>query len=157
MDEAGRRIFVTLARCGGLILMLLAVMVTADVTVRAATGRPFTGVFELTRLFLLIAVCLALAPVQYFDAHLRVDILSVRFKGAARTLSTMLDRILTLVAFGMIGWVAAKEGFRAFSGGFLQPGIIQIPSYIPLAFVLFGTVSVCITVLFTVLLHRRRN
>jgi TRAP-type C4-dicarboxylate transport system permease small subunit len=149
--------YAMLARIGGAALLLLAVMVSTDVIFRATTGRPISGVFEMTRLLLLISFSLAIAPVQYFDNHLRVDILSANFRGLARTLSHLLDRLMTTVVFGMIAWVGASEGIRAYQGGFLQPGIVEIPTVVPLAFLVFGAVAVCFTVMAVAAFGQRRH
>lgn len=145
------KIYRTLSNIGGAFLLALAIMVTLDVIVRSATGKPFTGVFELSRLFLLMSFSLAIAPVSFFDCHLRVDIFSGNFTGRARTAATLLDRIATIVVFAMMVWVGCTEWLHAYRGSFLQPGIVEIPTVVPLGFLVFGSFAVCATILYQML------
>ena len=124
---------------GGLVVFLMTVMVTADVIMRNITGKPITGVFEVSQVSLLIATFLVLAYVQYYDKQLKADIFSSRAQGRKRAAVRLLDGVLSFCFFGILLWTGSEEWVKAYQGDFLKRGLIDIPTVIPLGVLVFGT------------------
>jgi TRAP-type C4-dicarboxylate transport system permease small subunit len=124
---------------GGLVIFLMTVMVTADVIMRNITGKPITGVFEVSQVSLLIATFLVLGYVQYYDKQLKADIFSSRAQGRKRAAVRLLDGVLSFCFFGVLLWTGSEEWVKAYQGNFLKRGLIDIPTVIPLGVLVFGT------------------
>lgn len=133
------RLFRASAIIGAIGLVLIACMVTADVTTRWLTGRPIVGVFEVTTVVLVLVTFFPLALVQFRNQQLRVDIVAEHVKGRGRAMLDLVDAAAGLCVFGLLLWAASEEFVKAYEGGFLLRGMIVIPTAIPVGMILFGT------------------
>jgi TRAP-type C4-dicarboxylate transport system permease small subunit len=123
----------------GVALLAMAVMICADVTKRAVTGRPFTGVFEFTETMLVAVIFLVLGLVEWQHRQLNVDVLIMRARGRARLAFVVLDKALTVLVLGILLWFSAAEWLKAWSGWFLRRGLVEIPTVVPLGILVVGT------------------
>lgn len=149
VDGFERVLLKLLRACGaisGVVLLFMAFMVTTDVSKRWLTGKPITGVFEVSQLSLLVATFLVLGYVQYYDRQLTVDIVSSKAHGRTRVLLRLLDGLLGIFFFGVLLWTGAEEWLKAWHGGFLKRGLIDIPTTIPLGFLVFGAALILVTI-----------
>lgn len=139
------RILMTFAALNGLIILTLALMVTADVLVRWITGRPFVGVFEISRVLLVPVIFMVLALVQWTDRQVRVDALVGYARRRVRITVRVLDQAMALIFFLILlitGWRSWLEAFR---GHYVGMGMLEIPQVVPVGFLVFGTVLTVIT------------
>ena len=136
-----------LSRFNGLALLLLAVMISADIAFRWATGRPILGVFEFSEILFVIITFLAVAQAQFTGQQLRIDALSGRARGRAAGALGALDAMVGLAFFGVLLWTSSVDWWEALRGGFLGRGMLQIPTAIPLGFILLGTALMVVTLL----------
>jgi TRAP-type C4-dicarboxylate transport system permease small subunit len=127
------------ALLGGAALLAMAVMISADVLRRALLGRPFTGVFEATETLLVAVIFLVLGLVEWQHRQLNVDILVIRARGRLRLAFVVLDKALTVLVLGILLWFSAAEWHKAWTGGFLRRGMVEIPTAIPLGVLVVGT------------------
>jgi len=154
-DPLGRllRLF---SRLGGVALLALAVLIATDVAFRWLSGRPILGVFEFSEILLLAMTFLAIAYVQFTGQQLRIDFLSGRAKGRTASALSALDGLAGLAFFGILLWSSAVDWWEALHAGFLGRGMLQIPTAIPLGFVLVGT-ALMVTTLLLLLLRAVRQ
>ena len=148
LDRALARLLIYSAWVSGIALFCLAAMITVDVFVRWLTGRPFIGVFEVSQVILVVVTFLAIGLVQYRQRQLRVDIFSARAKGLPARFLTALDCVVGLAFFGLLLWTGGLEWVKAYTGGYLRRGMVEIPTAIPLAFLVVGTFFMCLTLTF---------
>ncbi len=148
LDRVLERLLIYSAWVSGIALFCLAAMITVDVFVRWLTGRPFIGVFEVSQVILVVVTFLAIGLVQYRQRQLRVDIFSARAKGLSARLLTVLDCVIGLAFFGLLLWTGGMEWVKAYTGEYLRRGMVEIPTAIPLAFLVIGTFFMCLTLLF---------
>lgn len=132
------------ASLGALSLVAIGLMVTADVLIRWATGRPISGVFEVTSLMLVVAIFLPLGFMQYEKLHIRVDIISSRARGRWAAALDVLDAAAGILVFGLLLWAAAGEFLTAYRGSFRLRGIIEIPTALQIGFIVFGTALILV-------------
>jgi len=112
-------------------LLLLAVLVSADVIVRAFTDRPIVGVFELSGVMLVAITFLPLSYVLLNSRQMRIDIIYEFVGTKVRLLLSILDALLGILIFGAIFSVALDETMKAYAGRYLLRGLVEIPTWIP--------------------------
>jgi TRAP-type C4-dicarboxylate transport system permease small subunit len=133
-------LFRAAALVAALALMAIAIMITSDVLLRWLTGHPLTGVFEFSTVLLVLVTFLPLALVQFRNQQLHVDILTEHIKGRPGAALTLLDALAGLCVFGLLLHTSFNEFLKAYLGGFLLRGMIEIPTAIPLGTIVVGTV-----------------
>ena len=126
IDRLLDRVLSPVAAVAGIMLGVMSVMVTADVGIRWWTGRPVIGVFELSETMLVYATFLALAYVQLKNQQLRVDILSARARGRLAGALNLLECVASIFVYGAIALYSGHEWLKAFQGGFLRRGMLEI-------------------------------
>lgn len=147
MEKFLERLLWPFAMVSGIMLAALSIMVTVDVVVRWGTGRPIIGIFELAESLLVYCAFLALAFVQFKNQQLSVDIVSSRARGRLGGAFRVLDALASLLVYGAIAIYSGREWLKAYSGGFLRRGIIEIPTAAVLAAIVVGATLVCIVLL----------
>lgn len=144
LERVWRSILTGFSYLGTLGLMALSVMVTADVALRWLTGRPFVGVFELSETLLVLITFSAVGIVHMDNRQLSVDILSARARGRTAAGLRLFDALIGLLVFGLLLWKSWEEFGKALAGNFLRRGMIEIPTAVPVGFIVLG--SFCIVV-----------
>jgi len=89
---------------GMVFLILLMLIITADIVLRATLNQPIRGADEIAQLMMLIVVFLAVAFTQYKKAHIAVDLLHSRFPQKARAIVDSFTCLLSLGICGLIAW-----------------------------------------------------
>ena len=74
----------------------------------------------------LVAANYALAYVQLKNQQLRVDILSARARGRLAGALNLLECIASIFVYGAIALYSGHEWLKAFQGGFLRRGMLEI-------------------------------
>jgi len=141
----GQMLFVQIGAFG---LLVLSVMLTVDVLFRWITGRPFVGVFEISQVLLVLVTFSAVGAVHSDNRQLSVDILSARAKGKTAKFLRLFDASIGIIVFGVLLWKSWEELLKAIQGKFLLRGMIEIPTAFPLSFILIGTFSIVVSLLF---------
>jgi TRAP-type C4-dicarboxylate transport system permease small subunit len=144
-------LFRAAALLGALGLMAIALMTTADVSMRWLTGRAIGGVFELSGVLLVLVTFLPLGLVLFEDRQLRVDILPELLNGRPLAALDLLDCAIGILVFGLLLSVATDEFEKAYQGRFLLRGLIQIPTWIPTLMIWVGAVAAVFALAFKVI------
>ncbi|MEM9475802.1 MAG: TRAP transporter small permease [Pseudomonadota bacterium] len=104
-----------LAVGAGICLITMVVVVTAGVVMRYAVGRPLLGVNEIVQLVAVALAMLALPYCTQSGGHVRVDLFDSALGRVGRFLSSLLFRILTIVALFFLcrrAWTKAVEAIE---------------------------------------------
>jgi TRAP-type C4-dicarboxylate transport system permease small subunit len=125
----------------GLLLLVLAVVIVADVLSRSALGRPITGVFETSEVTFVLVSFLALAWVQHQGLQMRVNVLSARVKGRPAFAMDAVTNLLALAFFGLAFWGAAFPWLDAWRVWEVRPGLVPLPTVTPIGGTMIGTVA----------------
>lgn len=115
---------------GAVALLFLAFLmfgITADVVVRAITGDPISGVFEMSELSLVMVVFLGAMWAQGDRAHIRVNILSKQLSGLPHRIAMAFGWGCGALALFMLAWPATQEAIYSLSIWEFRWGYIQIP------------------------------
>jgi len=110
-----------------LFLGFLMFGITADVIVRALSGSPISGVFEMSELSLVMIVFLGAMWAQGDRAHIRVDLLSRQIRGRARKALMAVGWGFGALALVMLAWPATQEAIYSVSIWEFRWGYIQMP------------------------------
>lgn len=92
------------AYLAGIVLLLLALLTTADVVGRYFFNAPIIGVFDLTHFSVLIMVFLGLGYCGFRGGHVAIELLYDRLN---RRTARILDRLINLIGcilFVVIAW-----------------------------------------------------
>lgn len=133
---------------GAVALIAISILVSVDVSMRWTTGRSIAGVFEVSSVLLVMATFLPLGLVLFRHEQLRVDIIFDWVRGRVLTGLAAIDVATGLIVFGVLLWISTEEFQKAYNGRFLLRGMIEIPTWIPLAMIWVGTALVMLTLLF---------
>ena len=81
----------------GVFLMIMMVLSFADVAMRTIFNRPIQGTYEVSGLFCVIIIGLALGSTQLAKSHIRVDIFLLFMSEKRRNLVEFIINILCFV------------------------------------------------------------
>ena len=112
---------------GGIIVLVLCLYTTGDVTGRYTMNSPLPASFELTIIFMVFIVFWGLAQVQARGGHMRLDFLRSRFSPRGRSILDMLSLIIGLFLFSLITWQAWSWFMEAWLTNERMSGIWDIP------------------------------
>jgi TRAP-type transport system small permease protein len=93
-----------MAIIASLVLGAMMLLTLGDVAGRYFFNRPIRGTWELVGLLLVFAGTWGLAYCQIKRAHIRVDILLVKFPRRIREFVNFISYLVGAVGFGMISW-----------------------------------------------------
>ncbi len=110
-----------------LFLAFLMFGITADVIVRALTGSPISGVFEMSELSLVMVVFLGAMWAQDDRAHIRVNIVSSLLSGWPHRAAMALAWGGGTLALAMLAWPATQEAIYSVSIREFRWGYVQVP------------------------------
>lgn len=110
-----------------LFLAFLMFGITADVIARAITGSPISGIFEMSELSLVMIVFLGAMWAQQDRAHIRVNILSSRMRGAPHRAIMAFAWGCGAAALFLLAWPATQEAIYSVSIWEFRWGYIQVP------------------------------
>lgn len=153
MKKKLEEIYRVAAASGGAILFIIAVLVTVDVIIRKVISRPILGVFEVTEVSFLIIFFLAIAHTQNMGRQIRIDILYTTLKEKTQCFLDIVNYFACLIFFGILLWSGFRETVLSITQHYVRRGIVEIPSAIPLSFLVLGCIMMCVHLL-TVLPER---
>src|SRR5690554_2408267 len=127
-------VVVSAVLCGALALVL-----TAEVVMRATTGGSIRGLFEIAELALVMTVFLGFAQAEVNGTHVRVTLLTDRLRPAV---ANRLRGVALLLACVFLAWMSielVERAMNSFVGGEYRTGLLNFPLWPSRAFVAFGT------------------
>tara|TARA_R110001583_G_scaffold185046_2_gene344922 strand:- start:8446 stop:8967 length:522 start_codon:yes stop_codon:yes gene_type:complete len=108
-------------------MMFLMLATTLDVSVRAITGKPISGIFELSEISMVMIVFLGLGWTQLDDAHIRVNALSKLASPGLRRVMDALSWAIAAVALVLLALPASEDAARSFAIREFRWGYIEFP------------------------------
>ncbi|MGI6452222.1 MAG: TRAP transporter small permease [Syntrophomonadaceae bacterium] len=155
MNRLLERVCSVSATVGGVILFVVALLITVDVFIRWLVGKPIGGVFEITEVAFLMMVFLSIAFTQYSNRQIRIDILYSLLNEKVRSFLDVINGLVSLIFFGILFWTGTEEFIIAMNEHYVRRGLVEIPTIIPLSFLVFGSILMCITLLFIIAVNSR--
>lgn len=88
----------------GVILMIMMLLSFSDVAMRTFFNQPIQGTYEISGLFCVLIIGLALGSTQIAKSHIRVDIFLLFMPDKARNIVEFLINLLCFIMSLLIGW-----------------------------------------------------
>ena len=125
-------------------LMLLMLLITADVFLRAFFRRPILGTNELSEFMMIIVVYLAMAYTQHTKSHVSVDLVISRFPQRVQDVVDTCIYLLSLFICSLITWRAFADINRLISinrvSDVLNVPVVPFQTVMAVGFFLFSLV-----------------
>ena len=103
--------------------MLLTV---SDVFGRYFLNRPVPGTFELTELFMVFIVFLALGLAQHHNEHISLDLAYNYFPSRLKKCTNVLINVVNVAAMGAVTWQLYEYSGRMGEGNYTT-AVLQLP------------------------------
>jgi TRAP-type C4-dicarboxylate transport system permease small subunit len=97
---------------GGLLILGLTGLTTADVVLRYWFNAPITGAFELTEVMLAALIFAALPLTTNRDLHVTVDVVDAALPPGGRRLLRVTGDLVAAGALGVFAWRLAVQALR---------------------------------------------
>jgi TRAP-type C4-dicarboxylate transport system permease small subunit len=92
---------------GAAFLVCNLVLIVANVIVRAF-GGVIAGTYELAEMLVIVTIAFALGYTAIHKGHIVVDFLVRRFPNTLRNRLILINSLLSLLAWGIIGWASYR-------------------------------------------------
>jgi TRAP-type C4-dicarboxylate transport system permease small subunit len=123
--------------------MLLTV---ADVAGRYFLNRPVTGTFELTELFMVFIVFLALGYAQYQNEHISLDLAYTYFPSKLKKTTNVLIDVVNLGVIAAVTWQLYEYSIRMGQGNYTT-AVLQLPIQPFVIVAIAGTASYVLAII----------
>jgi len=147
------------ALAGLYLLLLVAILVSADVLARKLLGVAFVGADELAGYAMAVATSWALAFAFFQGSHIRVNVLTMTLGVRARAWLDALAVWAIAVMVGLLAWQVWALAFDSWTYGSVSNTPLRVPLWLPqsllLAGVLLFLVSALVVLAETAVLLRR--
>ncbi|MBK5204753.1 MAG: TRAP transporter small permease [Polaromonas sp.] len=123
---------------GGSLMVIVAIMIGLDITLRVSFNESIDGTVEITQFALAISSTWALAGALLDRAHIRVDTAYARFPGAIRVVLDLLGLIAFFIVFALIFYFGLNLVMESWLNASRSESALQIPMVIPQVLWLIG-------------------
>lgn len=153
MKGAERR----LAVLGGLVILAVALLTSADVFGRYALSKPIPGSGEICTVLFVIGIFLALGYTQAVKGNIRVEIVIGRLPWRVRRVTEFIVLSLMLVLTGLFTWSVAKLAIYSISirETHMGTGYLEIPLWPAKLALSIGLFLVCLRLIVDMVNHIR--
>jgi len=126
-------------------LALIMIMTTGNAVARYLINDPISGTYELIELYLMpMVIFLYAARLERDDGNINVDILYTRLPDAAQGFIDLVGRVLALVIFGAISYIAGVKFWEGFIEGRTSVGVVEFPIYISWLIMAVGLLALAV-------------
>jgi TRAP-type transport system small permease protein len=115
-----------LTHLGSIALAVLMLLTVADVFGRYFLNRPAPGTFELTELFMVFIVFLALGLAQHHNEHISLDLAYNYFPSRLKKLTNVLIDVVSLAVMAAVTWQLYEYSARMGDGTYTT-AVLQLP------------------------------
>ncbi|WP_342643725.1 TRAP transporter small permease [Rhodoligotrophos ferricapiens] len=130
-------------------LFVMMIAVVCDAGGRYLANRPVPGIYEITELYLMIAVVfLGLGLSQRSGAHVRVELLLEHLPPAVQRALEFIYLLATLAVFAVVTYAAARTSYQNFLFNRWISGAVPIPTGPSWAIAALGSAVFCLRLAF---------
>ncbi|MFC2068621.1 TRAP transporter small permease [Chloroflexota bacterium] len=141
-----------LAFLGGIVIIWVMLIVTAQVFMRYFLRKPIFWVPEVSEISMLYILFLGTAWVLKKEGHIKMDMLLDRLNLRTRTTINFITSILGTISCLVLTFSGAHATWKAWELGLMRHTVLDVPTYIIIAIVPVGSFF-----LFTQFIRRTRD
>ena len=132
--------------CASLILAI-GVVVTYEIVARWVFGAPTIWTQEIAGYLLVACAFFGFAPTMHAGEHIRIDLLSKRFRKGTRSAVELLACICIVTYAGVVAWGGYEMVAQSFKYGRKSMTLLEVPVWIPQLVVPIGVAMLLIVAL----------
>ncbi len=140
LQEIAERISRLSAIGGGALLLVAAIVIFVDITLRYTISRTLGGADEISGYALAISSAWGFSTALLSRSHLRIDTLYVRANVHVRGVLDLLSLASLAVFFGLVAWHAWGVVEQSYVSGSRSMSALEVPVVIPQALWLLGLI-----------------
>lgn len=144
-----RKVLLPVSSFGAVALLLLGLVVTFEVILRAL-GIAIVGAVEVSEVLLALLVFAALAFTQSENGHVAMEALVAQATPGYRRVARVISLTVCAVTAAIMTWGAALQAIRSFQAKEFQFGTVQFPLWPTKAVVAVGLGLMALELLFQV-------
>jgi TRAP-type C4-dicarboxylate transport system permease small subunit len=129
MDRLLHAVNTTALWIGGVSILGITLLGSADVLSTLLLGQPVHAVYEGTQTLMVMAVFLGLGMVHLHRSYVSVDLGYDRLPSAGKRISELATLLLMLFFFGALAWRGWAQALDSWRIGEYSAGIIAFPIY----------------------------
>jgi TRAP-type C4-dicarboxylate transport system permease small subunit len=129
-----------LTYAGSIALALLMFLTVLDVVGRYFFNRPVPGTFELTEMFMVLIVFLALGLAQHHNEHISLDLAYNYFPSRLKKGTNLIVDLVNLAIIAAVTWQLYHYSVRMSDGNYTT-AVLQLPIHPFVILALLGTAS----------------
>lgn len=136
---------------GLLALALIMLLTTGNAVARYVIDDPINGTYEIIELYLMpMVIFLYAARLQKAGGNINVDILYGKFPEATQMFIDLLGRVLALVIFAAISYIAGVKFWEGLIAGRMSVGVIAFPIYLSWLIMAIGLLTLVVRLLYQI-------
>jgi TRAP-type transport system small permease protein len=135
-----------LTHVGSIALAGLMLLTVADVFGRYFLNQPAPGTFELTELFMVFIVFLALGLAQHHNEHISLDLAYNYFSPRLKKYTNILINVVNLTVMAAVTWQLYEYSARMSEGDYTT-AVLQLPIRPFVVVALAGTAAYMLAIL----------
>jgi len=126
MEKVSLVISRLLTHIGSIALALLMFLTVADVFGRYLLNRPVAGTYELTEMFMVLIVFLALGLAQHHGDHISLDLAYSHFPSSFKKATDVVVDLVNFAVVAPITWQLYNYSRRMWDGNYTT-AVLQVP------------------------------
>ncbi|MBI4766978.1 MAG: TRAP transporter small permease [Deltaproteobacteria bacterium] len=132
------------AIAGGILLLAMMLLVSADVVGRYFFDLPIEGTMELVEFMMVALLYFSLAHTQAVRGHIKVDIFLSHFSEQTQLFFDLISCLLGLFLFILITWQSLAAAINCWKFWETTFGVLALPIFPAKVLVPFGCLLLCI-------------
>lgn len=133
---------------GGIIVAVLAILITVDIFLRFIFHDSVRGLYELAEFILVGSIYMSIAHVQAEKGHVRIEIFTSKLSRKIQRVLTIFGYLIGIVVFSVITWRAGCLAWQAWNTHEYSSGVVQWPMWPVKVVVPIGTGLLCLRLIY---------
>ena len=133
-----------LSTIAGVLVIVMVLHVTVDVTMRYVFNAPTIWAEELSRLAMIWAVFIGSAALLRGGDHIRVTVITEKLPPALRNVMEVFSLVFVAVISGFVAWHGTPIAWNSFERGRTVGSMLDLPSWVSQASVPLGFALIAI-------------
>lgn len=143
-SKAFDKILVFFVAIAGIMVIILAIIVSLEVVLRYFFGKPTSWVVEISEYILLFIPFLVGAWVLQKEGHVKMDLFLVRLNEKNRNLAISITSFTSAIICAILTFFGIKTAIYFYQVGYKTPTVLNLPKYILISIIFIGMALLCV-------------